>query len=113
MPTSVELRLPASAAAWKAGEMRWPAPRRVVDPVLKFEIPVYEGTVTTVMALTVPADVPEGAMEFDLVFKAQACDDRACYPPVAHALTLNVTVDKESPRSVPRHPQIFGPLGIQ
>ena len=106
-PTTVDITVPSTAEGWKIGKVRWPDPKTIADPVLKSEIPVYEGIVTSFVALTVPHEFSDENLDLRIVFKAQACDDKACYPPVDYTLTIPITIRPGAKVEAPRHPEIF------
>jgi hypothetical protein len=53
---------------------------------------VYDGSVTIRLKLAVQADAPLGELKLPLTLRYQACNDKACLPPVRKALSVNFQV---------------------
>ncbi len=111
IPTRVKLA-PESRYRVHATDLRWPQPHKVRDPVLKSEILTYEGDATILISVNVAADAPQGPLPLTVQFKAQACDDKACYPPVDYSLTLPIEITQRLSEQPLRHPEVFKPLGL-
>jgi len=53
---------------------------------------VYDGSVTIRLKLAAQADAPLGDLKLPLTLRYQACNDKACLPPVRKALSVNFHV---------------------
>lgn len=100
LATQLSWSLPAG---WAAGEIEWPAPRRIaIGPLANYG---YEDEIVLPVTVRVPADAPEGR-PVTLSVNAQwlVCKD-VCIPGEASlALTLPVTVGPAAPS---RHAALF------
>ena len=90
IPTELELETPAGLPAT---EVRYPeAEHKTFTFAEDQPLAVYEGTVTIVAALPVPAGTAAGSHPLSAAVRYQACDDRSCLPPVTATATLDLTV---------------------
>ena len=53
---------------------------------------VYDGSVTIRLKLAAQADAPLGELKLPLTLRYQACNDKACLPPVRKTLSVNLQV---------------------
>ncbi|HVS14688.1 MAG TPA: thioredoxin family protein [Thermoanaerobaculia bacterium] len=90
IPTVLHLEVPAG---WRVGELRYPPDQMWMAGFAEEELAVYEGTVSIVASLGVPADTPLGT-EIDLVgtLTYQACDDKVCLRPAEATAVIRLTV---------------------
>lgn len=95
-PTKVTWTLPPG---WTAGEIRWPAPTRIVLPgsVAGY---VYEGEVLLPVELTIPAQALEAPATIRARVVYQVCDSSTC-DQGSMDLELSVVVAKVPPKDGP------------
>ncbi|MBP8307267.1 MAG: thioredoxin family protein [Burkholderiaceae bacterium] len=87
LPTRLEWQLPAG---WKAGEILWPAPARVlIGPLANYG---YEGDVVLPVTVSVPSDARTGPVELAVTAQWLMCKD-VCIPGEAR-LTLTLPVQR-------------------
>jgi DsbC/DsbD-like thiol-disulfide interchange protein len=105
IPTTVEMDMPKGfrllETAYPKGLLR------------KFEfsekkMSVYEGSVTMRLKLAAQADAPLGEAKLPLTLRYQACNDKACLPPVRKTLTVGFQVAPAGTSARPANPAIFG-----
>ena len=90
IPTALELETPDG---WAAPEVRYPeAEHKAFAFAEEQPLAVYEGTVTIVAAVGVPAGAAAGSHPLTAAVRYQACDDRSCLPPVTATAALELTV---------------------
>jgi hypothetical protein len=68
---------------------------------------LYEGTVTLRMKLVAAADAPTGAVSLPLTLRYQACNDKACLPPVRLNVPVEFQIAEAGAKVKPAHPEIF------
>jgi hypothetical protein len=68
---------------------------------------LYEGTVTLRMKLVAAADAPTGAVSLPLTLRYQACNDKACLPPVRLNVPVEFQIAEAGAKAKPAHPEIF------
>jgi len=100
-------------------QANWPKGLRLVETVYppgelqKFDfseklLNVYDGTVTLRMKVQIAADAPLGAMTVPIALRYQACNDRACLPPVRLSVPLELQIAEAGAKTTPANPEIFG-----
>lgn len=96
-----------------------PAGLRVVEisfpkgQVKKFEfsetpLDVYEGIFIIRMKLQVASDAPMGAIKIPMTLRYQACNDRACLPPVKLPVVADLEIAAAGTKPQSQHPNVFG-----
>ena len=99
-------------------QAEWPKGLRLVETTYppgemqKFEfseklLNVYDGTVTLRMKVQVAADAPLGEMTVPITLRYQACNDRACLPPVRLNLPVELQVGEAGAKVKPINGEIF------
>jgi thiol:disulfide interchange protein len=90
IPTVLHLEVPEG---WRVGEVRYPPDQMWMAGFAEEELAVYEGTVSIVASLGVPAGTPLGT-EVDLVGTVayQACDDKVCLRPAEASARIRLIV---------------------
>jgi DsbC/DsbD-like thiol-disulfide interchange protein len=68
---------------------------------------VYDGTVTVRLRLRAEADAPLGETTLPMRMRYQACNDKACLPPVRKAVSVNLQVAAAGTAARATHPEIF------
>jgi len=105
IPTTLTPDVPAGL---KLLETNYP-----VGAMKKFEfsetpLDVYDGTITIRMKLQVAAEAPLGALNLPMILRYQACNDRACLPPVKLPVTAELQIAAAGTKPVAQHPNVFG-----
>lgn len=96
----------------------WPKGLRLVETeyppgeMQKFEfsdkmLNVYDGTATLRMKVQVAADAPLGAMTVPITLRYQACNDRACLPPVRLSVPAQFQIAEAGAAAKPTNAEIF------
>lgn len=96
----------------------WPKSLRLVETTYppgemqKFEfseklLNVYDGTVTLRMKVQPSADAPLGSMTVPINLRYQACNDRACLPPVRLNVPVEFQIAEAGARANLANPEIF------
>ncbi len=96
----------------------WPTGLRLVETTYpagemqKFEfseklLNVYDGTVTLRMRVQTAADAPLGAMTVPVALRYQACNDRACLPPVRLKVPVEFQIAEAGAKAKPANREIF------
>jgi DsbC/DsbD-like thiol-disulfide interchange protein len=96
----------------------WPKGLRLVETVYppgemqKFDfseklLNVYDGSVTLRMKVQVAADAPLGAMTVPITLRYQACNDRACLPPVRLSVPAQFQIAEAGAAAKAQNPEIF------
>lgn len=70
---------------------------------------VYDGTVVLRMKVKATADAPLGPANQNLTLRYQACNDRACLPPVKLPVPVTFTVAEAGTKATPVNQEIFKP----
>lgn len=68
---------------------------------------VYDGTVTLRMKLRTSANAPLGRRSVPLALRYQACNDRACLPPVKLSVPVELTIAAAGAKAKAAYPEIF------
>jgi hypothetical protein len=68
---------------------------------------VYDGTVTLRMKVVAAADAPLGAASLPLTLRYQACNDKACLPPVRLNVPVEFQIAEASAKAKSAHAEIF------
>jgi len=78
----------ADSKGWRAGQVAWPASKKLHLPVIHETVPVYEGKLRLTRDITIgqnrdlaPLLGADRKLAVEGTFRYQACDDRECYPP--------------------------------
>jgi len=105
IPTTLTAETPAGL---KVLETNYPK-----GTVQKFEfsetpLDVYDGTITIRLKLQVAPDAPLGALSLPMILRYQACNDRACLPPVKLPVAAELQVAAAGSRAAAQHPNVFG-----
>lgn len=106
IPTSVQAVLPASAglrllgSVYPSGELR------------KFEFSdklllVYEGAVIVRLKLTAAPEAPLGILHLPLTLRYQACNDKACLPPVKLPIPVELEIAPADAKARAAYPEVF------
>jgi len=99
-------------------QANWPKGLRLVETVYppgelqKFDfseklLNVYDGTVTLRMKVKVAGDAPLGAMTVPVTLRYQACNDRACLPPVRLSVPAQLQIAEAGTAAKPTNAEIF------
>ena len=104
IPTTVTVELPKG---FQVVETVYPPGK-----VEKFEfsdglLNVYQGTVTLRLKLRAAEDAALGTTGLPLVLRYQACNDRACLPPVRLNVPVELHVAEAGAKAKPANPEIF------
>src|SRR4051812_38779024 len=95
IPTAVKLDVPTDVSVAK---LEYPQGELVsfpFDPDTKLS--VYTGDITVKGLVMAAKSTPRGTYRVHGNFRYQACDNRACYPPVSLPIAFDVTVTKPAP----------------
>lgn len=87
--TEVQWQLPEG---WSQPNLGFPAGKGLEFSFSDTPIQVWEGTVSIVGDLTVPADAAIGAVALKATVLAQACNDTQCLPPLPVSRTLETEI---------------------
>lgn len=68
---------------------------------------VYEGTVTLRVKLEAAPDAPVGAVSLPLTLRYQACNDKACLPPVRLNVPVEFQIAEAGAKTKAAHTEIF------
>lgn len=68
---------------------------------------VYEGTFIVRFKVEVARDAPVGVTRIPLTLRYQACNDRACLPPVKLPVVAELQIAAAGKKPVAQHPNIF------
>jgi len=68
---------------------------------------VYDGRVTLRMKLRASPDAPLGRLSIPLSLRYQACNDRACLPPVSLSVPVELTIAAAGTKAKAMYPEIF------
>jgi hypothetical protein len=68
---------------------------------------VYEGTVTLRMKLEAAADSPLGAVSLPITLRYQACNDKACLPPVRLNVPVEFQIAEAGAKAKAAHAEVF------
>lgn len=99
-------------------QANWPKGLQLVETVYppgemqKFDfseklLNVYDGTATLRMKVQVAADASLGAMTVPITLRYQACNDRACLPPVRLSVPVELQIAEAGATAKPQNPDIF------
>ena len=88
IPTSVRI----SAVGAKTGAVSYPRGRNRKFQFSEDTLNVYEGTVSFLFNLTVPANFKGNSVKVRAVVRFQACTEEVCYPPKTQEVTLTARV---------------------
>ncbi|HVZ16330.1 MAG TPA: hypothetical protein VG897_04385 [Terriglobales bacterium] len=103
IPTAVRLDVPTDISV---GKLEYPEGELVsfpFDPDTKLS--VYTGDITVKGLVMTAKSTPRGTYRVHGNFRYQACDNRACYPPVNLPVAFDVTVTRpSSTHTVRRNP---------
>jgi len=88
IPTSVRI----SAVGAKTGAVTYPRGSNRKFQFSEDTLNVYEGTVSFIFTLTVPATFKGNVVKVNAVVKFQACNDEVCFPPKTKEITLTAKV---------------------
>ncbi len=88
IPTSVRV----SAVGARTGAVTYPRGRNRKFQFSEDTLNVYEGTVSFLFNLTVPASFKGDTVKVRAVVRFQACTDEVCYPPRDKEVTLTARV---------------------
>lgn len=88
IPTSVRI----SAVGAKTSAVTYPRGRNRKFQFSEDTLNVYEGTVSFLFNLTVPANFKGDTVKVRAVVRYQACTDEVCYPPRDKEITLTARV---------------------
>jgi suppressor for copper-sensitivity B len=89
IPTELRLELPAG---WSEPALEYPQAKLQKFAFEEQPLSVYDGTVTVVARLAVPAKAREGRFPVVARLAYQACNDRQCLPPTTAEAKLELTV---------------------
>jgi len=104
IPTTVEPDLPKGI---KLVEAAYP---KAVQKKFEFsdqKMAVYEDSVTIRLRLSALSEAPLGEMRLPVTLRYQACNDKACLPPVRKALTVNLQIAPAGTKAQVLNPEIF------
>ncbi len=104
IPTTLTAELPASL---KLLETHYPKGTEQKFEFSDTPLDVYDGTITIRMKLQVAAETPTGTVSVPLTLRYQACNDRACLPPVKLPVPADLQIAAVGAKAVPQHPNIF------
>lgn len=104
IPTTVQADLPKG---FRVVETAYPEGQLQKFDFSEKMLNVYDGTVTLRMKVEALADAPLGAASPSLTLRYQACNDRACLPPVKLPVTVQLTVAEAGAKATPVNTQIF------
>ncbi|HEV3409455.1 MAG TPA: protein-disulfide reductase DsbD domain-containing protein [Chthoniobacterales bacterium] len=93
LPTEIKWNLPPG---WKAGEIQWPIPRKLVEPG-DIQVYGYKGEVLLMQEITPPADVAAGPVKLNADVNWLVCE-KICIPGSA-SLQLELPVAQTSGRA--------------
>lgn len=106
VPTTVKIDAPRGV---RVGPVSFP---RAVVRRPKFSqgeaLALYEGRAVMRFNVSVPANQPEGVVEFRVRVRFQACTDEVCYPPATREFTLPIGVVGANDRVERINGRIFG-----
>lgn len=68
---------------------------------------VYTDSVTLQLKLSADAKAPIGPMSIPVTLRYQACNDKACLPPVKVPVTIDVKIAAAGAKAQHVHPEIF------
>lgn len=105
IPTTLSAELPASL---KLLETNYPKGAMQRFEFSDTALEVYDGTITIRMKLQVAPGTPTGTVKLPLALRYQACNDRACLPPVKLPLAAELQIAEAGAKSVAQHPNVFG-----
>jgi hypothetical protein len=88
IPTSVRV----SAVGTKVGAVSYPPGQNRKFQFSEETLNVYEGTVSFLFNLTVPASFKGNVVKVRALVRYQACTDEICYPPKTKEITLTAQV---------------------
>jgi len=99
-------------------QAEWPKGLRMLETIYpagtmqKFDfsdklLNVYEGTATLRTKVQVAADAPLGPMTVPITLRYQACNDRACLPPVRLSVPAQFQIAEAGAKAKPQNPDIF------
>jgi suppressor for copper-sensitivity B len=89
IPTKLEIEGPPG---WSLEGIDYPPGSLKTFAFEEEPLSVYDGEVTLLARLTVPADAADGPAEGQFKLTYQACDDRSCLPPVTETQPLALVV---------------------
>ncbi|HEY0462214.1 MAG TPA: protein-disulfide reductase DsbD domain-containing protein [Pyrinomonadaceae bacterium] len=88
IPTNVRLTVTGA----KTGAITYPRGRNRKFQFSEDTLNVYEGTVSFLFNLTVPANFKGNSVKVRAVVRFQACTEEVCYPPKTQEVTLTARV---------------------
>lgn len=106
IPTTLDGEMPKG--------LRWMKTTYPDGELQKFEfaekmLNVYDGKVTLRMKLQALPDAPLGTVSVPLVLRYQACNDRACLPPVKLNVPVEIKLAVATAKAKPAYAEIFKP----
>lgn len=104
IPTTVQAELPKG---FRLAEAAYPEGKLLKFDFSEKMLNVYDGTVTLRMKVEVLADAPLGTASPTLTLRYQACNDRACLPPVKLPVPVQFTVADAGTKATPVNAHIF------
>ncbi len=110
IPTTVEADLPKGL---RLRETIYPSGQLAKFDFSDSVLLVYSGTVTVRMKLTALPDAPLGARNLPLALRYQACNDKACLPPVKLQVPVELEIAPAGAKARPANPQIFRKAAVR
>ncbi|MEM7586572.1 MAG: thioredoxin family protein [Acidobacteriota bacterium] len=89
IPTELSFELVEGA---EATAFQYPPHKMMGFAFTEEPIAVYEGTITIVADVELPADIAAGTYDSQAALRYQACDDRQCLPPVTAKTAFQIVV---------------------
>lgn len=108
IPTTIEAELPRG---FKVLETIYPRGELQKFDFSEAMLSVYDGSVTLRMRVQALRDAPLGPVDARIHLRYQACNDRACLPPVRLQVPLSFRVAEAGAKARPAHPEVFRPRG--
>jgi thiol:disulfide interchange protein/DsbC/DsbD-like thiol-disulfide interchange protein len=78
-----------------AGEIQWPVPEKILDPVLRNASYAYHDTVVLLVPVTIANDAPAGTQNLAALIKWLQCDPSQCVP-ASNSVSAALTIGNES-----------------
>lgn len=104
IPTTLTPEIPAGL---KVVETTYPQGKTQKFEFSETPLDVYDGTVIIRMKLQVAGDAPIGPLPIPMTLRYQACNDRACLPPVKLPVTADLQIAAAGAKAVAQHPNVF------
>jgi Thiol:disulfide interchange protein DsbD, N-terminal len=89
----IPTRLTWRNAGLKLKSVEYPKAESVQYEFSEKPLSVYSGTITLRSVLAVPAPIPPGLKDLTAKLRYQACNEKACLPPVTVDVTVPVTTN--------------------